>query len=281
MLDITDACKALGVSSNAGKNEIERRYSIILKKHKNATDQGETSDAEQEEFKKATEAYNVLMGYEVPSTAEPFKPNPLLKKMGIDEKKAQNFFYYYKFHILIAIAVLIIGYFTVMSFVNRVEPDFTTAFIGEIDYANTDLLYGQIKEAIPEIKEPGFDGAFITAKGNGPNDSTMVMKAIAVFSSGGADLYILDKVNFDKFAQQGGFISLDEFAAKAGIDLTKNKDFTAKVEDNSTEHLYGVDVSGSSAIKQAKISGKEMIAAIPVNTKKQELAAKLIEYLLK
>lgn len=281
MLDAREACRILGISDNAGKNEIEKRYSILLKKHRMAPEQGEDGADRQEDFKRVTQAYNLLMGYEEPVEEVPEIPNPILKKIGVDEKKARNFFYYYKFHLLIGLIVLVVAVLTVRSFINRVEPDFNTVFIGEINYYDaTDKLTAQIREAVPDIKEPGIDGAFITESGDAQQDYAMTMKAIAIFSSGGADLLIVDKANYDKYAGQGGFMSLDDIAPSMGVDLEKNKELRTQTEDNPQERLYGVDISDSAALAEAGVQGIEMIAAIPVNTKKQDTAIKLMEYLL-
>lgn len=281
MIDTVDAHKILGISSDAGKNEIEKRYSILLKKHRAAVNDGESSGTEQEDFKMATEAYNFLMGYEEPVSVETREPNPLLAKMGIDENKTRNFFYYYKYHIIIGLAVLLLIGFTVKSCVEKVNPDFMTVFIGQIDYTDTTKLYSQIKDAVPDIKEPGFDGAFITASGDAQQDYAMLMKSMAVMAAGGTDLLIADKANFEKFAKNGAFISLDDIAAKLGVDPTKSKDFSLKSDNDTAAHLYGIDLSGSKELATAGIKGTELIAAIPTSTKKVDAAVKLIEYLLK
>lgn len=281
MLETVEAYKILGVNSNASRNEIEKRYSILLKKRRMAEAQEEDAVAAQEDFNRVTEAYNLLMGYEEPVEEEPQTPNPVLEKMGIDEKKARNFFYYYKYHILIGLVALIVIVFTVKGCVERVDPDFTTVFIGQISYTDTDLLYNQIKEAVPDIKEPGFDGAFITASGDGAQDYAMVMKSAAIMAAADTDLYIMDKTNFLKYAKNEAFISLDDIAARLGADPSKNKEYVLATESDPAEHLYGIDLSGSKALAQAKIAGTELIAAIPVTAKKQETSVKLIEYLLK
>lgn len=281
MLDTVDAQKILGVSSGASRNEIEKRYSILLKKHRMVETQGDGDSTEQVDFERITEAYNLLMGYEEPVEEETRKPNPLLLKMGIDEKKTRNFFYYYKFHMIIGLAVLLMIVFTVKGCVEKVEPDFMTVFIGQVDYTDTDKLYSQIKEAVPEIKEPGFDGAFITASGEGQQDYAMLMKSIAIMAAGNTDLLIADRANFEKFAKNGGLLSLDDIAKKLGVDVEKNRDNVLSTESEPAEHLYGIDISGSKELAKAGIRGTELIAAIPSNSKKQETAIKLIEYLLK
>jgi hypothetical protein len=124
-MDKKEARKILGVNKETSRNDIERKYSILLKKHRAASlppdrpgeDTAEEGAPEagtlraasaippkepvtgEYSFDQITEAYNVLMGYEVAVKEEPpSKVAPLLKKAGIDEKKARNFFYYYKFY---------------------------------------------------------------------------------------------------------------------------------------------------------------------------------------
>lgn len=282
MLDAKEAQEILGLGRNASRNDIERRYSILLKKHRMSSSQDENSNAEQDKFELITKAYNLLMGYEEPQIEQnPKKPNPLMKKMGIDEKKAQNFFYYYKFHMIIGIILLITVIFTVKGCVNRIEPDFSTAFIGEIIYSDSDAFKKEIKAAVPEIKEPGFDGAFLTPDGKGEQEYAMQMKAMVLFAAQDVDLFILDKNNFKKYAQEGAFVSLDEIASNLGVDKEKNKEFVLKTKDESNEHLYGIDISSSKALKDGGITGKEFIAALPVRGKQLDKTLKVLKLLLK
>ena len=218
-MDKKEARKILGVTKETSINDIERRFSILLKKQRMAKsqpeDEGEHQDnasdgidealkesgtvaapvVKQEEysFDQVTQAYNVLMGYEVALKEEPpSKAAPLLKKAGIDEKKARNFFYYYKFHMLAVIIAIVSLFFIVKGFVNHVNPDFNTAFIGKISYTDVvDKLKDAYKANVPEIKEPGFDGAFISADDQSEQQYAMVMKAVVLFAGGDMDLFII------------------------------------------------------------------------------------------
>ena len=282
MLKTGEACEILGISKGANKNDIERRYSILIKKHRASVSEGTTDASEQAAFEEITEAYNFLMGYLEPKVEEPFrKPNPLMKKMGIDEKKAKNFFYYYKFHMIIGIVILLVIVFSVRGCVNTVKPDFTTAFVGQISYADTDNLKKSIQTGVPEIKEPGFDGAFLTADGNSEQDYAMQEKAMVLFAAADIDLFVLDKVNFEKYAKQGAFVSLDDIAAQIGADKEANKDYALKSLYDTASHLYGIDISKSSALKNSDILGSEFIVAIPVSCKKKDIAVELVKLLMK
>lgn len=341
-----EARKILGVTKETSINDIERKYSILLKKHRmanlppveedgqdveplqgaqdagasqDAQDTGASQDAqdagtskdtglvqdtgavhtaepkhEEYSFEQVTQAYNVLMGYEVKTQEEPpSKAAPLLKKAGIDEKKARNFFYYYKYHILAAIVAIVSVVFIVKGCVTRVEPDFNIAFIGRISYSDAaDKLKEAIKANVPEIKEPGFDGAFIAADDKSDQQYAMVMKATVLFAAGEVDLFILDKENYLKYAKNGAFMDLDEIAPKLGVDMEKNKENIVGIVEtdietgeekpvSSEKHLYGLNISNSKVLKESGVIGTDFIAAIHVNGKKGEQAVKLLQFLLK
>lgn len=302
MLDVNEAHKILGVNKDASKNEIERRYSIILKKHRMLDAEGHNSE-ETEDINQITMAYNLLMGYIEPPTEEELKaPNPLMEKMGIDEKKARNFFYYYKVHIIIGIIALIVIAFTVKGCVTRVDPDFNLAFVGNIGYSNTDILKNTIKTSIPTIKEPGFDGAYITSSSSdgqqetgkqaegqqstvpqtdGQQEYAMQMKAMVLFSAADVDLFILDNASYKKYAAQGAFISLDDIASKLEVASEKSKSYMIENSEDKTTHLYGIDVTNSKVLKDSEILGNELVAAIPVRSKQVDKAIEVLKLLLK
>lgn len=282
MLDKKKAFEILGLGKNASRNDIERRYSILLKRHRMASAEGQ-EDSETINIDEVTQAYNLLMGYVEPETAAK-APNPLLQKVGIDEKKAGNFFHYYKVHIIIGIiALLVIGY-TVKGCVERVDPDFSIAFLGKIFYTETDALKAEIKQQIPEIKEPGFDGAFIDSSGevtDGQQEYAMRMKAMVLMAAADVDLFIIDKANLEVYIEQGAFISLDDAAKRLGQENNADRLIKGKTEEDTQEHIYGIDISNSTVLKNCGIIGEEVFAAIPVRGKQPEKAEKVIELLLK
>lgn len=302
-MDKKEARKVLGVSKEISNNDIERKYAILLKKNRMLREQPEETAGKQEEysFEEITQAYNVLMGYEVTIKEEPpSKVAPLLKKAGIDEKKAKNFFYYYKYHIIVGIILLIGIVLTVRGCVTRVDPDFNIAFIGEISYSDTTKLKDTIRAEIPEILEPGFDGAFVSDKADGEQQYAMMTKAVVLFAAGDIDIFILDKASYNTYAKQGAFTSLDEIAPKLGVDMETNKDYIVKIEETTDEldgnsgknskdnkaaapaeeHLYGFDISQSKVLKESGIIAGEMIATISCRSKQQDKAMKVLQLLM-
>jgi hypothetical protein len=331
-MDKNEARSILGVSKDASRSEIEKKYDILFKKYRIEINRHKEEQEEKEkasednaevmstgtdtaavsaeqleaEFARITEAYNVLMGYDFkPKEETPGKASPLFKMVGVDEKKAKNFFYYYKFYILAAILVIAIIVFSVRGCVNRVDPDFNAAFIGRIGfYDATEALSDSVKENIPIIKEPAFDGAYIDETINGDQLYAMEMKVAVLFGAADIDVFILDRAYYDRFAKQGVFQSLDDIAPKLGVDITENQDLIVAVERDPDDvdgtegdetdggsaaggtdaaeepHLYGIDVTDSTVLKEAGVIADDMVAAIFLGTDQQEKAEAFLRFLL-
>jgi len=282
MLEVKDAYKLLGVREGAGRDEIEKRFAVLLKKHRMSIKEG-SENASEVNMEEIINAYNFLMGYEVKGAEEQEvdrKPNPLLQKIGVDEKKARNFFYYYKFHIVIGVIVLIVLVTTLRGCLTRVAPDLNIAFVGEFFYSDTDGFETAIENKLPEVKEVGIDGAILSEKLDGQQEYAMQMKAVVIFAGGDTDVFILDRPNFEKYAGMGAFMSLDELVQDLGIDRNKNRSNVLKAEEEQVEHLYGIDVSSSPLFDKGGIAGKERIAAVNVRAKHYRNAVRLINILL-
>ena len=134
-----------------------------------------------------------------------------------------------------------------------------------------------------------------------------------MFAAGDVDVFITDQPTFDRYAKEGAFLDLDEIARQLGVDMEKNKDYIVKIEEDSgeedsesgtgdntksgsqgdatpgeaaggeaaEEHLYGIDVSDSAALKDAGIVGENMIVSIYVRCDQTEKAVKLLQFLMK
>lgn len=268
MLNLKDAYEVLGIRENATRDEIMKRYNTLLKKYRitklNSPD-GTAAD-NGTDMEKVNMAYNLLMGYE---TASPL-PNT---------SKASNFLYYYKFHIIIGIVVLIVAFFTVKGFVTRVDPDLNVSFIGEYTFSETDGLKHKLLGKLNGVKEIAIDVIPIFENSKSQQDYAFQMKALTVMAAGDIDVLILDKASFLKYGRQGAFASLDSLASEAGIDRTVNKDFIFKAEGGQDEHLYGVDVGACKLLKESGVNGKEYIAAISIKSKHNEKAVNLVKLL--
>jgi hypothetical protein len=278
MVQMKDAHKILGLKEGASKNEIERRYTVLFKKFKS----GGMADSEYS-FDEITRAYNLLMGYEQEINEEDIqlRPNRIFKLLGINEKKANNFLHYYKFHILIGIVIVIVLVSTIRSCIMKPPIDLNMAFIGEFYYSDTENIENKIRERIPDIRGISIDSAILSDNMDGEQEYAMQMKVMVLLAAADVDIYILDRSNFEKFAKQGAFAPLDNIV---NVDKDKNSDFILKVEEDieeePEEHLYGINAGESKFFEETDIYGEEKIISLGIKAKNHEYAVLLIKSLI-
>jgi len=284
-----EAYKILGVKEDTSRNEIEKRYAIILRKYRSGNPDGLT----EEEFNKITEAYNLLMGYTVKVEDEKTKrkkPNPVLKKLGIDEDKVSNFFHYYKVHIIIGIIIIAFAISMIRGCVNKVEPDLYVAFMGDMYVVDLEQLETEIKTHIPGVNEVIIENIMISTtqeKQDPQVQVAMLQKAMLLVAVGDVDVIIADKAQFEKFAREGAFMKLDDLALELGIPEDRqyraqivDEDIEGNIEEVIDEGIYGIGIECGEMLTNAKTYyGSEMIATISVRAKHYDNAVEFIKIL--
>lgn len=275
--------EVLGLDVGASKEDVEKKYSLLIRKYRAMaiSEDEEAKTQAEKSLKEVTDAYNSIAESELQAfrSRTQIKPNPLLKKMGVDEGKARNIVHYYKYHFIFGlIGLLVLGYM-IYGFVTRVEPDFNLTVIGSFYSQDTEALKQNIKDNVPEVKEPSVEVITVGTDGNGQQEYAMQMKAVAVIAAGDIDVFVLDKDNFTRYAEGGAFASLDQLAQELGMD--KEKCYTAKTQDPVEEHIYGLEAGKSDLLKNIQAASEEKIVAISARTKNYEKASKLVQMLIK
>jgi len=297
-----EARKILGITKGSLKDDIEKKYDVIMKKYRILKTSGMLNVKEEEDFVKKTEAYRIVMGYEVDMPKIDRKETYVDKafvKAGVDRKRADNFFHYYKYHMLISIVAIIVVIFTVRSFVIRVEPDISIGFMGEVNQQAFDTFGTKIKANVPEIKEIAFDSAMLTDNYNDPQAYAYMSKAMILLSASDTDLFIVSKYVFNRYANTGPFMKLDDIAKELNIDITASEylklrvvdewEDTANIEEerkiktyiDAQPQLYGIDVTNSEFFKDINVVGPEKILVVKVEPKNRDLILKLIKLFIK
>ncbi len=272
-MDRKKALSIMGLKEEATDNEIEKRYYLLLRKYKMLRDTKQ-EDALKPDIDEITEAYNLLAGNVFEQ--EERKPGPLFEKLGVDEDKVRNFFHYYKWHIIIGIAAILVV-FSLVKAVTQPRPDFNVAFIGNIYYQEADFLKEKIETEIDSVRIASIDGAAFLSK---EMEYQMEMKAMVLLAAADVDVFITDSDKFKRFAKQGAFLKLDQLTQKHGIVVGNDAKFMEKSEEDDKKYWYGIDVSSSSLLKDSKIIGEELIFSIKVNTENPDKAAEFLKLLL-
>ncbi len=299
---LQEARAILGVTKDSSKEEIEKRYDVILKKHRILKQEGNLDESAEYTFQKCTDAYRIIMGYEVDEPKVERKEtytDKAFQKVGIDRKKADNFFHYHKFHILIGIIAVIVIAFTIRSFVTRVEPDITIGMLGIVNQQAVDGFENKIKENVPEIKEISVDSAMLSGDSNDPQAYAYMQKAMVLIAASDTDLFLVNKYAYDSYATNGAFMDMGGIAKDLDIDVSKSDYLKLRVVDEWEEpkdmnserkpktykdtepQLYGIDVTNSEFFKGLDVVGPEKILVIRAGAENLDLILKLVKLFAK
>jgi len=164
----------------------------------------------------------------------------------------KNFWYYYRVHVLVSIAVILVLVFTVRDCMLRIEPDISIDFIAS-SYI-TDEASTKIEEYFqPIIKDAdGEDGQVVsfvqhnvidTENGGDPQMAMAIQQAIMLeLAVGESYLYILDDTHFGHFKDNEILLDLSEVTdlpeGTYSIDLQDNKLFSELTGVSYTEPLH-------------------------------------------
>ena len=287
---------------NSSKEDIEKKYDVILKKYRKMKMDGTLTKEAEEDFQKKTDAYKILMGYEVEEPNSPKKETYVDKafvKAGVDRKKVDNFFHYHKYHILISIIAIIIIAASVYSIVTKVKPDITIGILGEVHEQATDTFKQKITKSLPEIKEVGLETVMLSNRINDPNSSMYIQKAMVLFAASDTDVFLLSKYVFDQYASDGAFMAMDDIAKDFRIDTESSNYLKLKVVEewnqpqdpkekrtvksyrDAEPKLYGIDVTNSEFFKDVDVLGPEKILAVRAEPENFDLIKKLIKLFAK
>ncbi|ANX02255.1 hypothetical protein CSTERLE_12075 [Thermoclostridium stercorarium subsp. leptospartum DSM 9219] len=281
------ALEILELSPDATKDEVSKRYSILTRKFKTLE-----KDERGYTLNDITDAYNLLMGItyvdkEEEERQKRLRENPplLARILRVDPIKLENFFHYYKIHMLVGLAVIVILFFSIRSCINRVDPDFTIVCYGNIFAADQTAVEENVKERVPGITTPSVQ--FLATVSDDPQYVyASQMKFVAMIAAKEIDIIIMDRENFDINASQGIFLSLDELADELGFpeeSYMRGSEIIDETEDGNVikgpEQIYGIDITGSEFIKNNNIHAESAIVAIARNTQRMDSALEFIRSL--
>ena len=193
-LDREKALEILQLNSEATKDDVSKRYSILTRKFRTME-----KDERGYTIEDVTHAYNLLMGITYIDKKEEerqraLRENPplLARLLKVDPVKLENFFHYYKIHMIISVAVIAILFFSIRSCINQVEPDFTLICYGKIYCQDPELIENDVKERLPGLEAPSVQ--FISSMAEDPQyQYASQMKFVAMIAAREVDIVIMDK----------------------------------------------------------------------------------------
>lgn len=270
-MDRKTALEILDLQEGATPEEITKRVNVLYKKFQRLE-----KDEKGHTLHEVEEAYKFLNGitYRDIKAEEERKyrqehPNPLFKLLRVDEEKARNAIYYYKWPVLIGIAVLALVLSFVLTIVNKKEPQIRILVTGEVFLGDTAPMEERITKEIPEITEIQLQNIYLVDYADNQMQYAMQTKFFLEVSDGRNDIFILDYENYEYLAKQGVFKDFGQYIEEWGIpqdivDASQDLRVAKDLDDGNTYEpaLYGLDVTNSKFLVESGVMGERLILAL-------------------
>ena len=188
------------------------------------------TEEEKNTFDEITRAYNILMGYDYidPTAEQTIKqklenPNPILKKLNINQLRFENFIYYNKSIMIISIIAFLVLFFSIRSCIMRVPSELDIDFIGNV-ICDTESFELKAAQEL-NLNKVNANIVFFQEKDLGSEvGGYLLQKIFLELSVADIDIYIVDANIYDQYSEQGVFLPLEEIINEIGVDETLYKD---------------------------------------------------------
>ncbi len=310
MNDLKQAYETLGLPENATREEVEKRYEILLRRARQREIRKE--DGGELDFSNVNRAYRFIVDHENKQAINALDEKQYGKYRGYAKhaEKLDHFFSYYKWHLLASVAAITLIIYGIIAYSeHRAEQarlaalppaDLEASFLGRFylpsDTDRTDQLEAAILGQFPEWKRVEADVLSYNMNAQDSLDYAMLQKVTVKLATEHPDVYILDSDSYQWMARNDILMSLDDVvegrfkdllpegaAVRAFVpdrdELRGNTDPEAPV--SGEEHVFGIDISSSPLAKKLPLHMKEMIVGIRLDAKNPENALLLIEQYLK
>ena len=294
MEDLNKAYELLGLEHFSDKEEVEKRYTLLLKQSRaRAKQQPETAAEEESAFNAVTKAYKAILEYEKQKDIDAFNEQEYGKYKGMagNAQKIDHFWRYYRFHtlgVIVAIGLIIYG---ITSYVDYREEKERIANLPpaslEISFMGDYYMRQEIKEedALETALLPTFPEweRYIATLSNIPADDmnkyAYLQKAVIMLATEHPDVYIADKETFVWIGAQGMFDPLDDIIESGELKglVPDDRKLKYATEDIPTEHVYGIDLKGTKLSKDLPFYDHELVIGIRVDSQRKDNALHFIK----
>lgn len=205
---------------------------------------------------------------------------PKIKDLPFKERM-ENIWYYYKWHIIIGIALIVIVLSSVNSMFTKPIYIFNLSAVGccdstkgkEVSELSDDIvkLIGKTnKRDAAEIDLYGLMNANDTLKNLDYNSHEKLSVKIA---AKGVDILVINKSDFDDLIKQEAFVKLDTLK---DFDIN-NKNYNLIKSGSS---VYGISVEGNKALEKIGFDTKGKAIGIVAASKRYKASEKVLKWLL-
>jgi hypothetical protein len=290
----------LGVREDASREDIEKRYYILTKKHLILKRENPGSEVPGLNMVKINEAYYQMIANLNDNNAEKLAIGSdiskkdrnigfyfLLSRLGIDREKAENFFYYYKNHIIISIVLLVIiltmlfpislgngdEAINIVIFGNRNNIIYNELSLNKLE----DGIKKKLENILKNINDLNIEFLLIDEKLILPDKINMMINAYNFVTSGDYHILIMDRESFNEYGIAADIAKLDDIVKELGIK--KNDCYSLKLYGNEKEYIYGLNIDNS-VTSDIHLEEECLIVVMREKFKKSKLHINIIKALM-
>lgn len=274
MNDIKQAYETLGLSPDASRDEVEKRYDLLLRKEKNADIDGRIASINQ--------AYRLIRSKDHEQRVAEKSKNQ--SRLGA---KLEHFWTYYKLHTIGAVIAVVLAVTIIQGVLDHRREQ---AYLASLPPASLEIMiYGDFYKPDMEQFEQNLlmvmedwerirtIFTFFPLQANDQFDVAYQQKSILSLQTERPEMYIADEENFDRLMFQHVYQPLDDMEEALSKAFGEENLIYRKAEDDAEEHLYGVNLKGNPVFDKV-FARKEMdpYVGISVVASQQENAEKLL-----
>ncbi|KIL36874.1 hypothetical protein SD71_05625 [Cohnella kolymensis] len=278
MEELKKAYETLGLSENASREEVENRYFLLLKKARAQQNRSNSNDASEgaPDLGDINRAYKLIIGVETEKGSTEAK-----------QGKISHFFYYYKFHVIaVILLILVAGFFTKQTIDKKNEEaklppaNLSVTAFGSFLAADPAVLEKNMLALVPEWKRIKTTVSYVPKEILSQQDMALQQKSVLNLMTEKSELYILDETSFKSLVNQHLFQKLDTLDGWSSIQAPPDRIRAIRTDEDSKEEPYGIDITGSPALKSLQTNGERQILAVRAANEKWTETRKLLEKLV-
>ncbi|MDF2985100.1 MAG: hypothetical protein K0R50_610 [Eubacterium sp.] len=179
--------------------------------------------------------------------------------------KFQNFWYYYKFHVIVIFFIALSIVIAVLLTGKRTDPDIQIGYvtdgreISEEAKANINKYFENVITDVNEDNEKLL--SFIPLIGP---------RVDLEFASDGAQIILMDSNTLVKYKDMGALEPLDAFVKKHGMDVSGNTEVMSRAEGDNVEHIFALPMRNIKFLLDAGFPAEDYYLTVRVEYDKNK-----------
>ncbi|MFS0724548.1 J domain-containing protein [Paenibacillus sp. 1P07SE] len=280
-MDLKQAYTTLGLNEGADKEAVEKRYTILMRQSRTQQRREEAGETvvDKVDLDVVNQAYKLILAHENQKDLDAFNADKYGRYKGMADtaEKADHFFSYYRWHLIIGVVIIIGIIYGINGYMDRQEEKRLEALRPPIDL--TFMLYGNyfledggqdivpLEEAMlayfPEWQRVRGVLTYLPGEQGSPQDAALVQKAMIMLMTEKSDVYLIDEHNFELLTRQGLLRPLDDqVAGPLAPYVTEDMLRTGFTEDDPEERVYGIRLGETELMQELPLYYQNMVAGV-------------------